>query len=143
MPENEQRKPEERPVHPDELMSGISRSSLAWALPVAIVIHVVVILLTSFGYISRAMSHGEWRPHVLNRMIQEETAADSEDETPPRDVAGPAPDEAEGELEDQAPADAKSDDEEPETPVEQRVSETSDERPNIGDDELLEELGWE
>ena len=59
-------------VHPDELMGDVSKSTLSKTLPVSLAAHLIVISLTSIGFVYQCVKYGSFYPRAAQRRIDEE-----------------------------------------------------------------------
>lgn len=140
------------PVDPDRVMASLQGTGVGRPLAVAAVVHVVVILITSIGYLQLCARYGSLYPKPLmaEEARQAEAAAKAEKraESAPRETGGPAAgvEEAGG-----APAAAPAPESEPapaeggqgESAIEQELQETSGERPGASDMSLDKVLDLE
>jgi len=121
------------PIHPDELMADISRSSLAKTLPISLGAHLAVILLTSIPFLLLCAQYGTMDPFTIQAAIQQE-------QTPPQDTtAGPSKPDTEPAAE--ASPSAATRPQPDKSAIEQEVEATDSTRPTEPDIDLEAELG--
>jgi len=127
-------------VRPGDLMQNVSKSTLGRTIPIAIAVHLVVIALTSIGYIGLCIEHKTWFPKDKIRQIARQEDAKEKEEAQKSAVADARAREKERAAA-SGPADRRPTGSRPATPVERRISEVSTSRPAGPTINLDAELG--
>jgi len=116
-------------VRPGDLMQDVSKSTLGRTIPIAIAVHLVIIALTSIGYIGLCIKHKTWFPKDKVRQIARQEDAKEKEEAQKLAVAAAKAREKERAAA-SAPADRRPTGSRPAmSPVERRISEVSTSRP--------------